>query len=742
MSTSLPPQPERARQAAQKHMTAGSWLNTFKASWHIALYLDRASLTPFQALRSVLGVGIPLLLGIIMHQEETGVLIASGGLLLGSIGLKDPYQKRAQTMFVACLFVMLSALVGGIVGGFGWWPVLLAVGLWGFIAGMVASISPTAQVVAIQACSALIVYTHLQLDPFHALLVAGAVGIGTLFQFLLAIVPSPWTNTLPERSALATIYQNLGQGAASPSEQKNLAVAEALLTGHTTLLNSNTRSEKGQMFARLLEEAEHVRLTLFVLRRQQHQFALCTTEPILQSASTLLDQLIRESGPMLEYVARALRSPSSLVQFDERARAVEMKETVRRLRELTQSAEAGCRLEQILPYCTALLGELHIVCRLALTWRRARQYWPVHLRLPYPRPSRLYLEDIRTNIRANLTPRSSAFRHAVRLSVALLLATVLYQVFHLSVARGYWIPMTTALVLRSDFITTFARGVARLLGTVLGAVLTTLLVVLLSPSPGLLMALTILTSYVMFATLFANYVIFSVGTTMTIAFLLSFTNAPTIMTAADRALDTTIGGILALLIYALWPTWEQFQVPENIARRLEMLGRYFSTMIQEYTDPAYSEPQTVAKRHRESRLARSNALGSVQRSLQEPAAHRVDAELAQGLLAAADNVSRSILTLEAYLYDNPPRHALPAVQNFADTVETALDHLATAIRLRQSATLPDTQAALQQLKAASRATKRPSNTPQQQGRFIIEEAKRIVVYLQAMQQLLTMESFA
>src|SRR4051812_28712586 len=95
MGASLPPKPDYASRVAQRHMTVGSWLSTFKESWRMALHLDKDSLTPFQALRSTLGVGLPLLLGIVTHQVETGVLIASGGLLLGSIGLKDPYQKRA-----------------------------------------------------------------------------------------------------------------------------------------------------------------------------------------------------------------------------------------------------------------------------------------------------------------------------------------------------------------------------------------------------------------------------------------------------------------------------------------------------------------------------------------------------------------------------------------------------------------------------------------------------------------------
>src|SRR6266852_6482158 len=89
----------------------------------------------------------------------------------------------------------------------------------------------------------------------------------------------------------------------------------------------------------------------------------------------------------------------------------------------------------------------------------------------------------------------------------------------------------------------------------------------------------------MYSTLFANYAIFSFAVTMAAVFLISFTSPQTVMIAVYRAIDTAIGGAFALLIYALWPTWEQFQVPQNIARRLEALGHYVDALMQLYPSP-------------------------------------------------------------------------------------------------------------------------------------------------------------
>jgi len=720
---------------------SGSWFAVLRSSWQAALQFDRSQITAFQAIRSTFGVALPLALGVATGQVTVGVVIASGSLILGSVGLRDPYRTRVRAMLLASLFVALSTFVGGITGSVGW-LLILATGIWGVVAGMFASVSQVALVVGLQACTALIIYAHLALKPAQAVQIALLVFIGTLLQTLLAAIPSPWTNTAPERSALAAIYQKLADYAANLfNEQDALQLADILLQGHTTLLNSNTSSEKGKMFARLLDEAERLRLTLAILASSyQH---VSKGQQVEGGASDYLGRIIRASKDELRSIAQALKPSPRFIEHSSSVSYEEIKQSLVELRRLAQTSDNQEEIRRILPYCTALLAELHIARKLAVSWRYAQQYWPVRIHFPYPRPPHLHLEDAWASIRANLSLHSSAFRHAIRLGIALALATALYQVFHLPVERGYWIPMTVVLVLRSDFLTTFTRGIARLLGTMLGAVLTTLLVVFLAPSQPVLVAIITIAAYLMYSTLFANYAIFSVAVTMAVVFLLSFTTHQTVMTAVYRAIDTAIGGVLALLMYALWPTWEQFQVPENIAKRLETLGHYVNAVMQLYANPDEQQTHALNKLHMQSRLARSNAIGSVRRSLQEPKAPRVDAELAEGLLGAADNIARSALTLEAYFHDNLRRYALPETATFSQQIDEATSRLAAALREGQQATaLPDLPAALRALQAAIKAKKQALDDARAQWHFLITEAKRIVANIQAIQQLLSTGSFS
>lgn len=66
-----------------------AWFASLWASWRAALRFDRSQITAFQALRSTFGFVLPLALGLVTGQVTVGILIASGALSIGTIGLRD-----------------------------------------------------------------------------------------------------------------------------------------------------------------------------------------------------------------------------------------------------------------------------------------------------------------------------------------------------------------------------------------------------------------------------------------------------------------------------------------------------------------------------------------------------------------------------------------------------------------------------------------------------------------------------
>jgi uncharacterized membrane protein YccC len=716
------------REEDQLSSEKASWFSALGYSWRSALRIDRMQVTAAQALSSVIGFALPLALGVATGHVVEGVSMAGGAATLGAVGLTYTYRARTRTLLLACLGIAFSAFVGSITSRIDWLAILVAC-LWGFGAGLLVALGQSAMVVGLQAAVALIVLSHFALDPLHALLQAALMLAGALFQTLLAILPFPWRHTAPERVALVVLYSRLADYAAqSPDEQDGHAVRDALLKAHTVLSDSGIRGQQKDLFLHLLEEAERIRLSFILLKRlRQH-----AQEEQATAIGANLDALLQAAAAGLRDTANEMKLTAPLVHHVKPRE--QFKEQLSELRQQGSDAHNRELITQGVAYGEALFKQLQRARKLAKAWKY-RQY-TLSIRLALPRPSQLHLYNTATTLRANLNLRSTTFRHAIRLGVALALTTALYRVIPLPVQRGYWMPLTALLVLRPDFSSTFTRGIARFLGTLLGAVLVTLLVVAVNPSQWLLVVLDAAMAYLAFSVLFVNYALFSALITVEVVLLLTFVVPQSLQTAEYRAIDTTIGGILALLIYVVWPSWERSKAADDVVKRLEALRHYLVAVFEAYAHPGGYDDAKFLSLRMELRLARSNAQVSVERARYEPIKHRLDPELAQGILEAADGMAQSGLALEAYLVDNPAREGLPGVSGFAATIDEGLHLLVTAIRDEtRISTFPDLQDALHKLKHATRSVGYGQSAEKERVQFVLDEVKRMVRILGEMREL-------
>lgn len=198
--------------------------------------------------------------------------------------------------------------------------------------------------------------------------------------------------------------------------------------------------------------------------------------------------------------------------------------------------------------------------------------WPSHGKAKIRRPRTLSDTSGRggpsspcdlQGLRANLTLRSTAFRHAARLSITIAIAATIYRV--LDLPRGYWVPLTVFFVLRPDFGSTFTRGLQRYIVTALGAVLATLISAALNPGPY---ALAAVLGGAIFAFLYANYGLFTVSMTAWIIFVVAFAgsrNTPRRLTAFSTRRCATV----TRAVYALWPSWERSKLPDATAALID-----------------------------------------------------------------------------------------------------------------------------------------------------------------------------
>jgi uncharacterized membrane protein YccC len=279
---------------------------------------------------------------------------------------------------------------------------------------------------------------------------------------------------------------------------------------------------------------------------------------------------------------------------------------------------------------------------------------------------------------ANLNLQSAAFRHALRLAVCVAAGDALGR--GLGLQRSYWLPMTIAIVLKPDFTATFSRGVLRLAGTFAGLVFATGLFHVLPAAVAY--QVTVMIS-LMFLTRWiggANYGVFVAAVTALVVFMIALVGVSPKEVMAARAWNTLLGGVISLVAYWLWPTWERKQAPEAVARMLESYREYFHALRSSYDHEDHRSGEVVNRARIPSRLARSNAEASADRMLSEPRVSPEVAAAVTGIMASSHRLAYALMSLEAGLAASgaaPPRQAF---RGFADNVEKTLYYLAAALR--------------------------------------------------------------
>ena len=285
-------------------------------------------------------------------------------------------------------------------------------------------------------------------------------------------------------------------------------------------------------------------------------------------------------------------------------------------------------------------------------------------------------------LRANLTLRSTACRHALRLAAVLTLATAGGRA--LALPRGYWLPLTIALVLKPDFHDTFAFSAGRVFGTVLGAAGATTIAYLFAPGPIVLILLVLGFVWGAYGFRTANYAAVSICITGYVVFLMTLAGIPEVTAATDRIAYTAIAGALALCAYVVWPTWTATGARPAIAAMLEAQSRYVESLLAAYDGRSAPDLTKLAESRASARLARSNAEAVVERMLTEPqSSYTMRPRTAAGLIGAARRNALAALSLHAGL-DGAAPGAHPAIRELASQAGSSLMTLATATRERSA----------------------------------------------------------
>jgi uncharacterized membrane protein YccC len=625
-------------------------------------------------LRNTVAVILPLGLGIATDRVSVGLAIAVGAIVTMYSDQPGPYRQRLARLLAVSAAGALAALIGMSVGGelALLLPATIAVG---FIGALLVVFGDAIGRVGMTAMILLaITAAHPANNIETALQSAALIACGGLLLTGFSIAAWPLQRHGPERAALAGVYRGLAalarQRRVDAGASPELSDAMTSLQ-HTLLGPHRARGPIMDSFGVLLELAERIRLELTTLACGEAG----------GGAGESIARLVRhEAAAVLDDIGDALTAGTDVGQ--------RIFASLQALRVAEAGSDSGdASAAAAVRHFHALCGQLAAAVRNAARASGAGAARAEQEELQLPRELRP--QSPFAVLLANLTPRSAAFRHAVRTALCLAVAVWIGRLVALS--HGYWIPMTVAIVLRADYGATFSYGLLRVAGTVVGLSLTTALLRLLPADPWVWLAVmgVLCVGFRYFGPV--HYGVAVSALTGMVVLLLALAGEPAQPTMVSRLIATVIGSAMALTAYGIWPTREREQIRPAFRQLLAAYAAYLASLGPAADPLARSEARNAA------RVARSNAEAALARLLAEPATPAALAERMQSLLANSNRLARTTMALEAAL--NAPA-ALPQRQY----MRSLIDEGVAALRqiARSVAAEPQTQGVAPRLRAMQR----------------------------------------
>lgn len=700
-------------------MTAGAEPSPGSAFWRTVKKIDKGKINNrWMALRNALAVAVPLAVGIALGNPLAAAAVATGALNVSFSDGRDPYRQRAQRMLMWSVLGACAVFIGALSSS-DKTAAIIVTSCWALLAGMLIALGTRAGDLGLNTLVALVVFAGRGPATFHSALNTGALVLaGGLLQSAFCLAFWPMRRYDPERRALGHVYLALSKEVDPDSDLDSPAPLGPLSVDEQDTIDAlgNDHSIEGDRFRLLFDQVDRLRLSTYRLVRLRDQLgerddqrseADGDAADLLDGALRTTARLLRAVGGDLDWepVADLQAVGSELRQFTEAAHE--------------QSKSAANRLAgSIASAMDVLGGQTRLVVQLV---QRADEG---EGRSTGSRPNTL---DFKTQVsswaatlRANLDLRSAVCRHAVRLALSIAAAEWIER--SIGWPRAYWLPMTVAVVLKPDFTSTFSRGVLRLFGTLAGLLLATGLFLLLPISALTQLLLVGVFSFCLRYWGPANYGILTLAVSGLVVFLIAATGSSPADAVVARGVNTLCGGLLALIAYALWPTWERTQVSDGFAEMLEASRLYLQGL--------FSGNGSGAEQERlEWRRARSNVEASVDRVIAEPGITALKRDTLRSMLASSHSLMLAIVGLEAGMLQWQPLAKTAALQTFAQDVDSTLYYLAAALRGSKPAS-----ESLPQLREDHRKLVEAQKSFAQNDDYVLAETDRLTVSLNTLRE--------
>jgi uncharacterized membrane protein YccC len=272
----------------------------------------------------------------------------------------------------------------------------------------------------------------------------------------------------------------------------------------------------------------------------------------------------------------------------------------------------------------------------------------------------------------NFSLKSPVLRHALRLSIAMMVGFLLGYAF--DVQNPYWILLTLVVIMRPSYGLTKQRMMHRIIGTFVGAILGLIIVYFVQDT--LVYGVLAIASLVLaMALVQLNYRTFAIFTTLHIVFMYALYSPDVVNVIQFRMIDTIVGGGLAILSNLfLFPSWEFMTFKDSISDTLSSNSLYLRK-IEEVFDSKEEKVEDYNLSRKKSFLSVGNLNAAFQRMTQEPKSRRKYFSEIYDIVVLTNTFLSTIASLGTFvrkhnLYQHSEKFSV-FVENIVDNLENA-----------------------------------------------------------------------
>ncbi|MEU9119410.1 FUSC family protein [Streptomyces sp. NPDC048506] len=638
-----------------------TWSRALTEAARSGLTVERTKLTPLIAVRGT--AGLALVIGLCLWRGDPSLAVSSafGAFAAGLVTFQRSMRPRPVLALAVAGALAVATFLGYLAAAHLVAFVLLLIG-WTFLAGMAWAIGPVSGLAGTQTVAIMLVTVTLPTSVLGALQHAALIFFGGLVQAALIVVfpVRPWgiqRDALADALAAEADYaRRLRHDPVAPFDPAPLM--DARLASQVTPRQAKRRPVQLHGPRGL---AERVRPVLASLADP------VVGAPLEGPERDRARELLGAAGTVLDAVAHAVRHAGPVRLPPEAMATLEVPATGPMLNGAAR--RAAYRLISLLADAVELTDEPVRATRATTEAERGHL-----LRPSVPKLVPVALRALHREARWS----SHIFRHALRVAAVAAVGYLLGAA--LPFGHGYWAPLASVMVMRPDFAQTYSRGVARFIGTLVGVAVAGALMALVHPGVYASAVLALVCVWLTYLLMRTGFSVTSACVAAYVVFLLGIAGEGWQQTVEARIVLTLVGGLLAMLSYALFPAWETPRLRDRLADWLAANGSYALAVLDRYARPAEGRPRQVREALLDARAARVAWEESEARAEKEPVRPRGPSlATAKAVSAALATMGRVTMIMEAHL---PDRDAEPSAgaAAFAAELRRSLEHAGRAVR--------------------------------------------------------------